>query len=193
MFFVFFCTDIDPFMNWSQNVLFWEDCLHSVKTKINMWHTLNSKHILLVSYSIGHLTPSFPCWSAFILPVSSCGRPGPCSMSAARMVRNICSPWTKCHSSSIHLLRFISAVTYSPNTPLTDFILYRSVLSAAARYCSMLLEEGGLQQLELVHKHPQTHADVKLLAKSILESLQNHRARTGQPAPTQTSRRVPPQ
>ncbi|KAM9358319.1 protein zyg-11 homolog [Symphorus nematophorus] len=63
----------------------------------------------------------------------------------------------------------------------------------AARYCSMLLEEGGLQQLELVHKHPQTHADVKKLAKSILESLQNHRARTGQPAPTQTSRRAPPQ
>ncbi|KAA8589280.1 hypothetical protein FQN60_012645 [Etheostoma spectabile] len=52
----------------------------------------------------------------------------------------------------------------------------------AARYCSMLLEEGGLQQLELVHTHPQTHKDVKLLAKSILESLQRHRARTGQPA-----------
>ncbi|CAG01679.1 unnamed protein product, partial [Tetraodon nigroviridis] len=52
----------------------------------------------------------------------------------------------------------------------------------AARYCSMLLEEGGLKQLELVHTHPQTHADVKSLAKSILESLHNHRARTGQPA-----------
>nr|XP_029132003.1 protein zer-1 homolog [Labrus bergylta] len=34
----------------------------------------------------------------------------------------------------------------------------------AARYCSMLLEEGGLQQLELVHTHPQTHKDVRLLA-----------------------------
>ncbi|KAF3835037.1 hypothetical protein F7725_027595 [Dissostichus mawsoni] len=51
----------------------------------------------------------------------------------------------------------------------------------AARYCSMLLEEGGLQQLELVNTHPQTHKDVQLLAKSILESLQRHRARTGQP------------
>lgn len=57
----------------------------------------------------------------------------------------------------------------------------------------MLLEEGGLEQLELVHTHPQTHADVKFLAKSILESLHNHRARTGQPALAQTNRRVPPQ
>uniref|UniRef100_A0A665UR77 Zyg-11 family member B, cell cycle regulator n=1 Tax=Echeneis naucrates TaxID=173247 RepID=A0A665UR77_ECHNA len=63
----------------------------------------------------------------------------------------------------------------------------------AARYCSMLLEEGGLQQLERVHTHPQTHRDVKLLAESILESLQRHRARTGQPAQTHTSRRPPPQ
>jgi len=56
-------------------------------------------------------------------------------------------------------------------------------VSAAARYCSMLLEEGGLQQLELVHTNPQTHKDVELLAASILESLQRHRGRTG-PAPT---------
>uniref|UniRef100_A0A4W6D0B5 Zyg-11 family member, cell cycle regulator n=1 Tax=Lates calcarifer TaxID=8187 RepID=A0A4W6D0B5_LATCA len=52
----------------------------------------------------------------------------------------------------------------------------------AARYCSMLLEEGGLQQLERVHTHPQTHRDVKRLAESILDSLQRHRARTGQPS-----------
>ncbi|XP_026160680.1 protein zyg-11 homolog [Mastacembelus armatus] len=62
----------------------------------------------------------------------------------------------------------------------------------AARYCSMLLEEGGLQQLEHVHTHPQTHRDVRLLAESILESLQRHRARTGQPAHSHTSRRPPP-
>uniref|UniRef100_A0A4W6D0B9 Zyg-11 family member, cell cycle regulator n=1 Tax=Lates calcarifer TaxID=8187 RepID=A0A4W6D0B9_LATCA len=62
----------------------------------------------------------------------------------------------------------------------------------AARYCSMLLEEGGLQQLERVHTHPQTHRDVKRLAESILDSLQRHRARTGQPAQTNTSRRPPP-
>lgn len=53
----------------------------------------------------------------------------------------------------------------------------------------MLLEEGGLQQLERVHTNPQTHKDVKLLAKSILESLQRHRARTGQPAATIASLR----
>ncbi|XP_015248459.1 PREDICTED: protein zyg-11 homolog B [Cyprinodon variegatus] len=61
----------------------------------------------------------------------------------------------------------------------------------ASRYCSMLLEEGGLDQLELVHTHPQTHRDVKLLAESILDSLQRHRARTGQPA--HTGRRLAPQ
>uniref|UniRef100_A0A8C2ZI05 Zyg-11 family member, cell cycle regulator n=1 Tax=Cyclopterus lumpus TaxID=8103 RepID=A0A8C2ZI05_CYCLU len=55
----------------------------------------------------------------------------------------------------------------------------------AARYCSMLLEEGGLQQLQLVHTNPQTHKDVKLLATSILESLQRHRGGTGQPAAPQ--------
>lgn len=49
----------------------------------------------------------------------------------------------------------------------------------------MLLEEGGLQQLELVHTHPQTHRDVRLLAHGILDSLQRHKARTGQPAPPQ--------
>lgn len=53
----------------------------------------------------------------------------------------------------------------------------------------MLLEEGGLQQLEHVHTHPQTHRDVKLLAESILESLQSHQVRTGQQA--HTGRRLP--
>uniref|UniRef100_A0A8C7G704 Zyg-11 family member, cell cycle regulator n=1 Tax=Oncorhynchus kisutch TaxID=8019 RepID=A0A8C7G704_ONCKI len=39
----------------------------------------------------------------------------------------------------------------------------------APRYCSMLLEEGGLHQLEKVQTHPDTHADVMRLAESILE------------------------
>uniref|UniRef100_A0A3Q2YA37 Zyg-11 family member, cell cycle regulator n=1 Tax=Hippocampus comes TaxID=109280 RepID=A0A3Q2YA37_HIPCM len=58
----------------------------------------------------------------------------------------------------------------------------------AGRYCSMLLEEGGLQQLERVHANPQTHPDVGQLTESILESLERHRARTGQP----TTARPPP-
>ncbi|XP_067273310.1 protein zyg-11 homolog isoform X1 [Pseudorasbora parva] len=49
----------------------------------------------------------------------------------------------------------------------------------AGRYCSMLLEEGGLQQLEAVMSHPKTHSDVLRLAESILDSLHRHRARTG--------------
>lgn len=56
----------------------------------------------------------------------------------------------------------------------------------------MLLEEGGLHQLEKVQTHPDTHADVMRLAESILESLQRHQARTGQttqtpPLPTATT------
>ncbi|KAM9796881.1 protein zyg-11 homolog [Syngnathus typhle] len=54
----------------------------------------------------------------------------------------------------------------------------------AGRYCSMLLEEGGLQQLQRVHANPQTHPDVGQLTESILESLERHRARTGQPVAT---------
>ncbi|XP_030626999.1 protein zyg-11 homolog [Chanos chanos] len=56
----------------------------------------------------------------------------------------------------------------------------------AARYCSMLLEEGGLQQLEAVRSHPETHCDVRRLAESILDSLQRHQARTGHPGTPQT-------
>uniref|UniRef100_A0AAY4CTY3 Protein zer-1 homolog-like C-terminal domain-containing protein n=1 Tax=Denticeps clupeoides TaxID=299321 RepID=A0AAY4CTY3_9TELE len=52
----------------------------------------------------------------------------------------------------------------------------------AGRYCSMLLDEGGLQQLETVSNHPETHIDVRRLTESILESLQKHQARTGHPA-----------
>ncbi|TRZ01652.1 hypothetical protein DNTS_006139 [Danionella cerebrum] len=53
--------------------------------------------------------------------------------------------------------------------------------NAAGRYCSMLLEEGGLQHLESVKSNPQTHSDVRRLAESILEGLHLHRARTGLP------------
>ncbi|XP_051511189.1 protein zyg-11 homolog isoform X1 [Myxocyprinus asiaticus] len=53
----------------------------------------------------------------------------------------------------------------------------------ARRYCSMLLEEGGLQQLEAVRSHPETHGDVRRLADSILDSLHHHRTRTGYTGP----------
>ncbi|XP_016144535.1 protein zyg-11 homolog, partial [Sinocyclocheilus grahami] len=53
----------------------------------------------------------------------------------------------------------------------------------AGRYCSMLLEEGGLQQLEAMRSHPKTHSDVLRLAESILDSLHHHKARTGYTGP----------
>lgn len=175
-------------------MFFFFDCQQLEKT----WYTADGKHLCFPSLS-GHLTPSFPCWSAFTPPGSSCGQPGPCSMSAARMVRNWYMLIPKLHVTLlIHLFihkiltgsHFGSYLFTGPqhfNHPPPPSPL------VAARYCSMLLEEGGLQQLELVHTHPQTHADVKVLAKSILESLQHHQARTGQLASTHTSRRVPPQ
>ncbi|KAF5900554.1 protein zyg-11 B, partial [Clarias magur] len=55
----------------------------------------------------------------------------------------------------------------------------------ATRYCSMLLEEGGLQHLEAVNSHPETHCDVRRLAESILDSLHRYRARTGHTGVTQ--------
>uniref|UniRef100_A0A3B4B4B9 Protein zer-1 homolog-like C-terminal domain-containing protein n=1 Tax=Periophthalmus magnuspinnatus TaxID=409849 RepID=A0A3B4B4B9_9GOBI len=96
--------------------------------------------------------------------------PPECEMVAYRMV---------IHQNPGHV--FLHLFSY-----FTDFFppifnkMYFCLLSAS-RYCSMLLEEGGLQQLEQVQAHPQTHKDVKMLAESILESLQRHRARTGQP------------
>ncbi|KAG5275978.1 hypothetical protein AALO_G00126590 [Alosa alosa] len=41
----------------------------------------------------------------------------------------------------------------------------------------MLLDEGGLQQLETVGSHPETHEDVRKMTKSILDSLQMYQAR----------------
>ena len=58
-----------------------------------------------------------------------------------------------------------------------------SSLPAASRYCSMLLEEGGLRQLAQVHTNPETHPDVRRLVENILESLRRHRGHTGPPPP----------
>ncbi|KAM9435116.1 protein zyg-11 homolog isoform 2-T2 [Clarias gariepinus] len=51
----------------------------------------------------------------------------------------------------------------------------------AARYCSMLLEEGGLRHLEAVNSHPETHCDVRRLAERILDSLHRYRAQRDVP------------
>uniref|UniRef100_A0A672ZVA2 Zyg-11 homolog (C. elegans) n=1 Tax=Sphaeramia orbicularis TaxID=375764 RepID=A0A672ZVA2_9TELE len=103
------------------------------------------------------------------------------------------------------ILFFLSCRSFNPFFPLLEcfhtpgvqlwaaWAMQHVCSKNASRYCSMLLEEGGLQQLEHVHAHPQTHKDVKMLAESILDSLQRHRARTGQPANTHISRRPPTQ
>lgn len=61
--------------------------------------------ILILSHSVGHLTLSFPYWSAFTPLASSCGLHGPCNTCAARTVRGGC----------IHLLPFhFTVYRYSP-------------------------------------------------------------------------------
>src|SRR4029434_6281890 len=47
----------------------------------------------------------------------------------------------------------------------------------------MLVEEGGVRQLEMVRSHLETHKDVLKLTENILDSLQKHQTRTGQLPP----------
>ncbi|KAL7985076.1 hypothetical protein Chor_003646 [Crotalus horridus] len=51
----------------------------------------------------------------------------------------------------------------------------------AARYCSMLIEEGGLHHLFNIKKNSQTDPDVQRIAVSILDSLEKHILRHGRP------------
>uniref|UniRef100_A0A4W5JJY9 Zyg-11 family member, cell cycle regulator n=1 Tax=Hucho hucho TaxID=62062 RepID=A0A4W5JJY9_9TELE len=62
--------------------------------------------------------------------------------------------------------------------PLSACLQFRTVRLTHTTILNMLLEEGGLHQLEKVQTHPDTHADVMRLAESILESLQRHQTRT---------------
>uniref|UniRef100_A0A8C6XW05 Zyg-11 family member B, cell cycle regulator n=1 Tax=Naja naja TaxID=35670 RepID=A0A8C6XW05_NAJNA len=52
-----------------------------------------------------------------------------------------------------------------------------------ARYCSMLIEEGGLHHLFNIKENNQTDADVQRIAVSILDSLEKHILRHGRPPP----------
>ncbi|KAM6456407.1 protein zyg-11 homolog B isoform X1 [Python bivittatus] len=52
-----------------------------------------------------------------------------------------------------------------------------------ARYCSMLIEEGGLHHLFNIKENSQTDPDVQRIAVSILDSLEKHILRHGRPPP----------
>uniref|UniRef100_A0A803T764 Zyg-11 family member B, cell cycle regulator n=1 Tax=Anolis carolinensis TaxID=28377 RepID=A0A803T764_ANOCA len=52
-----------------------------------------------------------------------------------------------------------------------------------ARYCSMLIEEGGLHHLFNIKQNSQTDPDVQRIAISILDSLEKHILRHGRPPP----------
>ncbi|KAK2501529.1 hypothetical protein MC885_007295 [Smutsia gigantea] len=52
-----------------------------------------------------------------------------------------------------------------------------------SRYCSMLIEEGGLQHLYNIKEHDQTDPHVQQIAVAILDSLEKHIVRHGRPPP----------
>ncbi|XP_040144615.1 protein zyg-11 homolog B isoform X3 [Ictidomys tridecemlineatus] len=52
-----------------------------------------------------------------------------------------------------------------------------------SRYCSMLIEEGGLQHLYNIKEHEQTDPHVQQIAVAILDSLEKHIVRHGRPPP----------
>ncbi|XP_058437447.1 protein zyg-11 homolog B isoform X2 [Marmota monax] len=52
-----------------------------------------------------------------------------------------------------------------------------------SRYCSMLIEEGGLQHLYSIKEHEQTDPHVQQIAVAILDSLEKHIVRHGRPPP----------
>ncbi|XP_036204830.1 protein zyg-11 homolog B isoform X3 [Myotis myotis] len=52
-----------------------------------------------------------------------------------------------------------------------------------SRYCSMLIEEGGLQHLYNIKEHEQTDPHVQQIAVAILDTLEKHIVRHGRPPP----------
>lgn len=73
------------------------------------------------------------------------------------------------------------AVTVTSTLDDCLFIYFK--LITAARYCSMLIEEGGLQHLYNIKENVQTDPHVQRIAIAILDSLEKHIMRHGRPPP----------
>ncbi|XP_075011843.1 protein zyg-11 homolog B isoform X4 [Calonectris borealis] len=61
-----------------------------------------------------------------------------------------------------------------------------------ARYCSMLIEEGGLQHLYNIKENVQTDPHVQRIAIAILDSLEKHIMRHGRPPPCRKQQQSKP-
>uniref|UniRef100_A0A8C5JWP1 Zyg-ll family member B, cell cycle regulator n=1 Tax=Jaculus jaculus TaxID=51337 RepID=A0A8C5JWP1_JACJA len=70
-----------------------------------------------------------------------------------------------------------------PAAPLPPLRASLSWSLSASRYCSMLIEEGGLQHLYNIKEHQQTDPHVQQIAVAILDSLEKHIVRHGRPPP----------
>lgn len=74
----------------------------------------------------------------------------------------------------------VCGITSKLKNTLRDML---SCFLSASRYCSMLIEEGGLQHLYNIKEHEQTDPYVQQIAVAILDSLEKHIVRHGRPPP----------
>ncbi|XP_077679802.1 protein zyg-11 homolog B isoform X2 [Eretmochelys imbricata] len=118
--------------------------------------------------------------------------------------------WTLSHTQRTSLLEQLHSAILNWPTPECEMVAYRSfnpffpllgcfmtpgvqlwavwamqhVCSKnPARYCNMLIEEGGLQHLYNIKENGQTDPDVQRIAIAILDSLEKHIVRHGRPPP----------
>ncbi|KAF3819828.1 hypothetical protein GH733_015337 [Mirounga leonina] len=71
----------------------------------------------------------------------------------------------------------------TPGVQLWAVWAMQHVCSKNRTYCSMLIEEGGLQHLYNIKEHEQTDPHVQQIAVAILDSLEKHIVRHGRPPP----------
>eukprot|EP00069_Balaena_mysticetus_P016645 bmy_09995T0 len=83
--------------------------------------------------------------------------------------------WTLSRSQRNSLLDDLHSAILKWPTPECEMVAYR--------YCSMLIEEGGLQHLYNIKEHEQTDPHVQQIAVAILDSLEKHIVRHGRPPP----------
>uniref|UniRef100_A0A2K6TX63 Zyg-11 family member B, cell cycle regulator n=1 Tax=Saimiri boliviensis boliviensis TaxID=39432 RepID=A0A2K6TX63_SAIBB len=95
--------------------------------------------------------------------------------------------WTLSRSQRNSLLDDLHSAILKWPTPECEMVLFSPVLFLcffpASRYCSMLIEEGGLQHLYNIKDHEHTDPHVQQIAVAILDSLEKHIVRHGRPPP----------
>ncbi|KFO20934.1 Protein zyg-11 like protein B [Fukomys damarensis] len=103
------------------------------------------------------------------------------------IVRNNIAEVQELHSELMwkDFIDHISSLLHSVEVEVSYFAagIIAHLISRASRYCSMLIEEGGLQHLYNIKEHEQTDPHVQQIAVAILDSLEKHIVRHGRPPP----------